>query len=253
MGKMNNIMGHGGFQPRDRKAASTTAVGNTHIKTVLLAFKSPFKILRQNGGAILAHAIYHNEECRDAVIAQMDDLRDTLLAHLATGEVCLIHNAALILGICCSSSKQFRQCFWPQGKEALVALVESHLTSLDSGLLCNLVWAMRTLVEDSGCAMCSDMASSISVTVTKLVGHSDMRICVNARAILHALDARNNRGGGGVAIRRDSSMLAVNALAQLGSSTPTHTPTNVCSPEANLQPAPSPVRKRQSLLAPWKK
>lgn len=129
-----------------------------------------------------------------------------------------------------------------------MSLLMKKETNMDDGLLCNLTWALRHLITDQSCAVCSDMAQSIKQLIDNLLTHADARIRANAQAMQHAMEERKKRSG--LTIRRDRSMLAVHALTELGSCS---APTETCSSEPEFQAAESPVKRRPSLLSPWKK
>jgi len=219
-----------------------------------------------------------DEEFREAIAAQMDTILSCIVSHLMSGDTNLEHNAALLLGYCSSVSADFRQCFWRHevAGDTMIARWMPLLTSSDHGLTTNVIWALRTLCADAHDPSALDGSGwqQIIATVSGMVEHVDPRVKAHACAMMQTINAARQSArsstandkpvsGGPMGLRRDKSMLAVNALTQLTKQdSPPATPTNddlaqnkdddSHKPKTNLSRS-SKGRSRPSLLAPWKK
>jgi len=190
------------------------------VPLLLRAFKSSDLVTAQNGGAILGVVSCRSEEYREAIAAQLESLHDTLVAHLASGESTLTHNAALLLGQCAACSSEFRQSFCKNEEKNMNTLVQLLSQKDDAGLLCNVTWAVRHLVADPECIISSEIREHLASYLCRLLHHDDERIKANAHAIGSALQHEANIRNVALTLRRDKSMAAVSALTELVEESP---------------------------------
>eukprot|EP00656_Telonema_subtile_P058593 TRINITY_DN996_c0_g1_i2.p1 TRINITY_DN996_c0_g1~~TRINITY_DN996_c0_g1_i2.p1 ORF type:complete len:279 (-),score=68.21 TRINITY_DN996_c0_g1_i2:230-1066(-) len=99
----------------------------------------------QNAAGVLAYFAISSTECRKA-ISLVDGVAEALARLIASENVDLQHNAALLLGQL-ATGPQFRRVFGEQPR-ALEVLV-TRLLSEDPDIQCNVAWALRQLVIDS--------------------------------------------------------------------------------------------------------
>lgn len=258
------------------------------LPMLMRGLKSPDEVTAQNAGALLGYYACHNEEHREAIAAQQENIISPLVAQLNSGKNGLVHNAALLLGQCLMSGTEFRQAFAADasGSPALVAAMAHP----DAGVACNVTWAMRHFASDGKIHVSDDLMASVESALPCLIRHEDARIRKHATGLGSLLQQR--RRANATSIRRDKSMQAVQALTSIRhdergdksmqavqalaalavgnettvaatalhalscdeESSPTGTqsskPLKAKSPSKS--PAKSPSR-RNSLLAPWKK
>jgi len=236
----------------------------------------------QNAGAMLSYWAARDEEFREAIAAQMETILGCIVSHLMSGQTGLEHNAALLLGYCSTVSAEFRECFWHHdvAGDAMITKWIPLLTSNDHGVVTNVLWALAVLcsnLQNPGVLEGHGWQQVIAI-VNDMVEHPDERVKVHARTMVRTVQSVQQKvfpvntqtcGGGATGLRREKSMLAVNALAQLtkqespspkNDNSPPYTPMNsdtaahnddAVKPQTTL--SRSPKGRRQSLLAPWKK
>merc|ERR1711977_262644 len=183
-----------------------------------------------------------SEEYREAIAAQLESLHDTLVAHLASGESTLTHNAALLLGQCAACSSEFRQSFCKNEEKNMNTLVQLLGQKDDAGLLCNVTWAVRHLVADPECIISSEIREHLASYLCRLLHHDDERIKANAHAIGSALQHEANIRNVALTLRRDKSMAAVSALTELVEESAVHALVGLISqsPKSSPPQTPSP-------------
>jgi len=171
---------------------------------------------QQNAAAALGYIACRSEEYRDAISAQMEAIIVPLIQHLKSGQADLIHNAALLLGQCCASGNEFRQAFGSDGCSTLAQL----LTATDSGTVCNVLFALRMYVGDTECPLSDELRAHIAGVLPQLLAHENQRIQLNSKILKELLEKRPTQivtapQTSTTTLRRDESLRAVSALAQL--------------------------------------
>lgn len=232
---------------------------------------------QQNAAAALGYIACKSEEYRDAIAAQMEAIIGPLLAHLKSNQTDLVHNAAVLLGLCCSSGSEFRQAFGHQHNG--IATLVKLLPCQDSGILCNVLFALRQYVGDQECPLSEELKASISQVLPQLQAHDNMRIQLNTQVIKTLLEQRPTvaaappakQAPATTSLRRDESLQAVSALAQLATADKQenqelqqsnllawsiklleeNSPTGPAGATDKIADT-SPAKRRHSLLSPWK-
>jgi len=257
------------------------------VPCLMRGLKSTDEVTAQNAGAMLGYHACSHEEHREAIAAQTENVIEPLTRHFASGNNGLIHNAALLLGQCLRTSTEFRQAFAQDqaGPRALVASLQDP----DAGVVANLTFAIRQLAGDECCHLSGEFLRLAAAALPTLLEHEDARIRQNAEGLSHLLRQRDIDSQKATSLRRDKSMTAVQALANIAAPS-SFDPLSAlaslassfdakpvfavhhddemeeeCSPTGShptvlgtSSPAKSPKRaspsnRRQSLLAPWKK
>lgn len=244
------------------------------IPMLVRSLKTQDEVMAQNAGALLGFYACHNEEHREAIAAQQENIFEILVQHLTSGKNGLAHNAALLLGQCLMISTEFRQAFGSHepGPRALV----SALRDDDNGVVCNVTWAMRHFVSDPKCHLSPDLAGQTESLLPSLLMHKDARIKVHGTALQYLLLGRKELEREEVKAKENNCLKAIEALTSLAAAVDTTIPTTVSfdelacdesSPTGGQQSkvlsAGSPSkgspkrvhggRRNQSMIAPWKK
>jgi len=255
------------------------------VPLLVRSLKSSDETVAQNAGGMLGYYACHNEEHREAIAAQQENVIEPLVAHLGAKKTGLVHNAALLLGQCLMFSTEFRQAFAASDRRGPLALA-SALADADTGLVCNVTWAIRHFVADEKCSLATEVRELLQRSLPSLVAHNDARIQKHAASLASCLA---NRKACETMVRRDSSMQAIQALTsirndeslqavealtalatvchdesvprspeQVGEeSSPTGSQQSIALQSNSISPKKSPLKspqkRRQSILAPWKK
>lgn len=235
---------------------------------------------QQNAAAALGYIACKSEEYRDAIAAQMEAIITPLLSHLKSNQTDLVHNAAVLIGLCCSSGSEFRQAFGHQ-HQGIHALVQHLLQCQDSGILTNILFALRMYIGDVECLLDEELKASIASALPQLLAHENMRIQLNTQVVKQLLEARpaiETKPKPTVtttSLRRDESLQAVSALAQLATEEKQNnenlqqsnllawsiklleenSPTGSAGATdkiADTSPVKDNTKRRHSLLSPWK-
>lgn len=196
-----------------------------------------------------------------------------------------MHNAALLVGQCCASGSEFRQAFGPEGAAALAHLLGHQI---ENGTTCNILFALRQLVQDEQCPLTPELRTTLAATLPVVLFkqpdprtrfHAQMlRILIEQRCPVATPTASSSTSTSmptqsqspALPKRKTDSLEAVAALAHLattghparedkvlgetakedkiGESSPRN---NTCKDD-DFKKIP-PIKRRSSLLASWKK
>jgi len=223
---------------------------------------------QQNAAAALGYIACRSEEYRDAIAAQLESIITPLLAHLQSGQTDLIHNAAVLLGLCCASGSEFRQSLGQANGVSMMVSV-GLLPSQDSGILTNVLFALRQYVGDTECPLDATLRLDISNALPELLAHENPRIALNTKMLQNLLEQRPLEPPPVTTtmLRRDESLEAAGALAKLATTdVADNQPTDILAWSIKLleensptgsagsekMPDSSPAKRRHSLLSPWK-
>merc|ERR1711924_341611 len=130
---------------------------------------------QQNAAAALGYIACRSEEYRDAIAAQLEFIITPLLAHLQSGQTDLIHNAAVLLGLCCASGSEFRQSLGQANGVSMMVSV-GLLPSQDFG--------------DTECPSDATLRLDISNALPELLAHENPRIALNTKMLQNLLEQR---------------------------------------------------------------
>jgi len=136
----------------------------------------------QNAAGVLAYLAISSAECRKA-ISRVDGIAEALAQLIASHNVDLQHNAALLLGQL-STGAEFRRVFVKQ-PNALSILI-ARLLSEDPDIQCNVAWALRQLVTD-GVHRDAMIRARTSSSLRPLLSSDDERVKTNALALIEVL------------------------------------------------------------------
>lgn len=136
----------------------------------------------QNAAGVLAYFAISSKECRKA-ISMVDGVAEALAHLIASENVDLQHNAALLLGQLATGS-HFRRVFGQQ-PNALPVLI-TRLASEDPDIQCNVAWALRQLVLD-GVHRATMIQARTAASLRPLLTSSDERVKTNALELVAVL------------------------------------------------------------------
>jgi len=117
---------------------------------------------QQNAAAALAYIACKSVEYRDAIAAQLDAIIVPITQHLKSKKANFVHNAALLVGQCCASGSEFRQAF---GTERVAALAHLLGHQIENGTICNILFALRQLVQDEQCPLTQELRTTLAATL----------------------------------------------------------------------------------------
>jgi len=236
------------------------------LEQLITGLKCSDPVSGQNALGALCVAVCHSE-ARDLLAKRCDAILAPLVVHLMSDVNGLIHNASLLLGNLLHCA-EFRRTFagTPCALDALVALLEDKRTHEDLGVVCNVTWALRQIASDKQCTVDHQLAQRIKAALPLIVSHADPRIQINALPLSIAMQQHPRKTA--IAFRRDKSLAAVCALTRLAGTreSPKLDTKNkdeevderevidILGSDFSFSHAKSPpVKRRYSLLAPWKK
>merc|ERR1712166_1334814 len=176
-----------------------------NVKLMVEALTSDDMVKSQNAAGVLAYLAMSSKDCLKA-ISDVDGIAEALAWLIASENVDLQHNAALLLGQL-STGVEFRRVLGKQ-PNALSVLVQ-RLMSPDADIQCNVAWALRQLVLD-GVHREAMIKLRTSSSLRPLLSSDDERVKTNALALIEVL-RRPPR------IQTDSPLLEGRALVGLAS------------------------------------
>jgi hypothetical protein len=176
-----------------------------NVKLMVEALTSDDTVKSQNAAGVLAYLAMSSKDCLKA-ISRVDGIAEALAWLIASENVDLQHNAALLLGQL-STDVEFRRVLGKQ-PNALSVLVQ-RLMSPDADIQCNVAWALRQLVLD-GVHRDAMIKLRTSSSLRPLLSSDDERVKTNALALIEVL-RRPPR------IQTDSPVLEGRALVGLAS------------------------------------
>jgi len=176
-----------------------------NVKLMVEALTSDDMVKSQNAAGVLAYLAMSSKDCLKA-ISDVDGIAEALAWLIASENVDLQHNAALLLGQL-STGVEFRRVLGKQ-PNALSFLVQ-RLMSPDADIQCNVAWALRQLVLD-GVHREAMIKLRTSSSLRPLLSSDDERVKTNALALIEVL-RRPPR------IQTDSPLLEGRALVGLAS------------------------------------
>lgn len=159
---------------------SSSAIPDVNVMVAALCGDDLVKC--QNAAGVLAYLAISSKDCRKA-ISLVDGVAEALAHLIASDNVDLQHNAALLLGQL-STGADFRGIFASQ-PNALPTLI-ARLTSEDPDIQCNVAWALRQLVMDGSHREAMIKARTAS-SLRPLLSSPDERVKTNAHALIEIL------------------------------------------------------------------
>merc|ERR1712100_327761 len=149
------------------------------IPALVGALGSSDMVLAQNAGAMLGYHACKSDEHREAIAAQQENIIVPCTLHLQSGVGALVHNAALLLGQCLSTTTEFRQAFAAVTSGPLA--LAYTLRDPDSGTLRNTIFAMQHFLMDEVCGVTKGLIVLLEGALTKLHNHEDIKIKQHAQ------------------------------------------------------------------------
>lgn len=203
------------------------------VKLMVVALRGDDMVKSQNAAGVLAYLAISSKECRKA-ISMVDGVAEALAQLIASENVGLQHNAALLLGQL-STGADFRRIFASQ-PNALSTLI-NRLTSDDPDIQCNVAWALRQLVADGTHREAMIKARTAS-SLRPLLSSTDERVKTNALALIEVLrrppkiqtDASKEQG----------ALVGLASLSSAGSASDSECFSNDSRPSSNKLKRPKP-------------
>jgi len=184
-----------------------------NVKIMVEALTSDDMVKSQNAAGVLAYLAISSKDCLKA-ISRVDGIAEALALLIASENVDLQHNAALLLGQL-STGVDFRRVLACQ-PNALSVLV-ARLMSPDADIQCNVAWALRQLVLD-GVHRDSMIKLRTSSSLRPLLSSDDERVKANALALIEVLRRPPKiQTDGGTPLLEGRALVGLACLSSAGS------------------------------------
>lgn len=228
------------------------------LQMLMKALKDEDAAVHQNALAALCVAAGCEIQHRLYIANNAHSTMDAVTGLLSSTSSFIVHNAALLVGQCCSCSADYRKLFvaTPRALGALVDLL--NLAEGGEGTIGNACWALRYLLIDADCGIDEDSLARVRRALPRLAAHSDFSIRIHGNILGMALPQPKKEAT--LQLRREKSLQAVCALERLAAGDEAgDSPT---TEQLSFKEEFSPVNKakslrtrkgKPSLLSPWKK